>query len=178
MKEEFGPKVFFPDRTCQSFSYSSQVGSTIISLVVAGRPSHQPQRPRSPKRIQLPDFRTLPSKKLQVPSSSGTYSLRVKRADAIMMPNGKNTLKPATGQTYILVDVDTANVEYINCEVQRIWGPEYIIVTADGLPIEPSSGTEGTLQTPKICYLRSAFVLSASAKHHALSNPPVPNSAV
>ena len=67
-----------------------------------------------------------------------------------MMPNGKYTLNPATGQTYILVDEDTANVEYINCEVQRIWGPEYIIVTADGLPIESSSGTKGTLQTPII----------------------------
>ena len=34
--------------------------------------------------------------------------------------------------------------------VRRIWGPEYIIVTADGLPIESSSGTKGTLQTPII----------------------------
>ena len=63
----------------------------------------------------------------------------------MILPNGRYSLKPATVQTYVLLDEDTANVDYINSEIQRTWGAEYIIVSGDGLPIESSSGTQGMM---------------------------------
>ena len=47
------------------------------------------------------------------------------------------------GQTFLDVTEATANVHYIGNAVQRKWGNEYILVTADGLQIEDSSGTQG-----------------------------------
>ena len=44
------------------------------------------------------------------------------------------------GQTF--VDV-TSNVNYIRNAVQKRWGEEYTLVTADRLEIEDSSGTQG-----------------------------------
>ena len=87
-----------------------------------------------------------PAKKFhQLPGTSGTYSLKVVRAEAVMLHNGRYSLKPATVQTYVLLDEDTANVDHINSEVQKTWGAEYIIVSGDGLPIESSSGTQGMI---------------------------------
>ena len=45
------------------------------------------------------------------------------------------------GQTF--VDVIESTVNYIRNAVQKRWGEEYILVTADGLEIEDSSGTQG-----------------------------------
>ena len=39
----------------------------------------------------------------------------------------------------------TANVEYILTLVQRRWGEDYIIVTNDGLQLEDSPATQGTV---------------------------------
>lgn len=49
------------------------------------------------------------------------------------------------GQTFVDVTKSTANVNYIRNVVQKRWGYNYILVTADGLEIEDSSGTQGTL---------------------------------
>ena len=147
LKEEFGPKVFLPDAANNSFRFSSQVGTTIISLLVMGQPSLKtPLRRPSPKRPQRSLSPMRPSKKFhQLPGPSGTYSLKVVRAEAVTLPNGRYSLKPGTVQTYVLLAEDTANVDYINSEIQRTWGAEYIIVSGDGIPIESSSGTQGML---------------------------------
>ena len=48
------------------------------------------------------------------------------------------------GQTFVDVIESTANVNYIKSVVQNRWGSNYILVTADGLEIEDSSGTQGS----------------------------------
>ena len=47
------------------------------------------------------------------------------------------------GQTFVDVTESTSNVNYIRNAVQKRWGEEYTLVTADGLEIEDSSGTQG-----------------------------------
>ena len=44
---------------------------------------------------------------------------------------------------FIDITDDTSNVHYINSVVQEKWGPGYIALTNDGLPVEDSSGTQG-----------------------------------
>lgn len=39
----------------------------------------------------------------------------------------------------------TTNMPYILSVVREKWGPDYVLVTADGLQIEDSDGTRGTL---------------------------------
>ena len=36
-----------------------------------------------------------------------------------------------------------ANVEHVTKEVQQRWGPNYVIVTSDGLQLEDCEGTQG-----------------------------------
>ena len=46
-------------------------------------------------------------------------------------------------QTFVDVTESTSNVNYVRNAVQKRWGEEYTLVTADGLEIEDSSGTQG-----------------------------------
>lgn len=50
----------------------------------------------------------------------------------------------STGQAFIDVTDSTANVHYITNVVQKRWGADFQLVTADGLQLEDSSGTQGT----------------------------------
>ena len=47
------------------------------------------------------------------------------------------------GQTFVDVTESTSNVNYVRNVVQKRWREEYTLVTADGLEIEDSSGTQG-----------------------------------
>ena len=47
------------------------------------------------------------------------------------------------GQVFIDVTEGTANINYISSVVQQKFGIDYVVVTADGLRIEDSSGTQG-----------------------------------
>ena len=144
LKAEFSPKVFFPHQGSNTFSFTSDVGDTIISLTVHGLPSFI-KRPiiHQEKPSRSFDYRFVRTSKKAGPS--GTYSLKVMRAEVSRMSTGKISLENSTtGQTFILLDETTANVDFINCEVQKVWGKKYIIVTGNGLPIEDSSGTQGT----------------------------------
>ena len=69
-------------------------------------------------------------------------SVKIVQASSRRLPNGKMEFS-AHNQLYIDVIEATANLNYITLAVQRQWGPEYVIVTADGLKLEDSSGTQG-----------------------------------
>ena len=47
------------------------------------------------------------------------------------------------GQMFIEVCERTANVAYILTQIQREFGLDYTVVTADGLEVKDSSGTQG-----------------------------------
>ena len=48
-------------------------------------------------------------------------------------------------QMHIDLAESTANVEHVTKEVQQRWGPNYVIITSDGLQLEDCEGTQGRL---------------------------------
>lgn len=91
----------------------------------------------------------------QEPSTSGmqhqtqfsarkTQSSNVKIVQASMkhLASGKIEFIPQN-QTFVDVTETTANLHYVSSAVQRKWGPEYTLVTSDGLKVDDSSGTQG-----------------------------------
>ena len=73
-----------------------------------------------------------------------SLNLKVIKANLEYRPNGKPEFSH-TGQTFIDLCESTANVHYITNVIQRKWGEDYVLVTADGLRIDDSSGTQGTI---------------------------------
>ena len=71
-----------------------------------------------------------------------TANVKVVQASLKRLASGKCEFVHL-GQTFVNVNEANANVDYITSVVQRRWGSHYILVTADGLEIEDSSGTEG-----------------------------------
>ncbi len=59
-------------------------------------------------------------------------------------PSGKAEYTPEN-QVFVDVTEATANLNYITSVVQRKWGEEYSLVTCDGLKVDDSSGTQGTV---------------------------------
>ena len=74
--------------------------------------------------------------------------LNVKVVQATMRRQANGKLEfTSTGQAFIDVTDSTANVHYITNIVQKKWGAEFQLVTADGLQLEDSSGTQGVYRT-------------------------------
>jgi len=55
-----------------------------------------------------------------------------------------SSTRSSTGQAFIDVTDSTANAHCITNVVQKRWGTDFQLVTADGLQLEDSSGTQGT----------------------------------
>ena len=62
----------------------------------------------------------------------------------------------AQNQTFVDVTETTANLHYIiSTAIQRKWGPEYVVVTSDGLKLDDSSGTQGMLSCDNVLIFSS-----------------------
>lgn len=83
-----------------------------------------------------PLFRSVIAPK-RVPS----FNLKVVKAK--MFKNGRKTEFQPIHQTFIELVDSTANVEHILAIIRRRWGPDYILVTQDGLPLEDAPATQG-----------------------------------
>ena len=46
-------------------------------------------------------------------------------------------------QTFVDINESTANVMYLSHVIKQLWGSHYVLITADGMRIEDSSGTNG-----------------------------------
>ena len=44
---------------------------------------------------------------------------------------------------YVDLKASTANITYVQSFVQDLWGPQYIVVSNDGLPISDTTATRG-----------------------------------
>ena len=73
----------------------------------------------------------------------GGFSLKVVQAHITHMNARGCPNFQMQGQTFIEVCEKTANVMYILMQVQRVFGSKYVVVTADGLEVKDSSGTQG-----------------------------------
>ena len=79
--------------------------------------------------------------KSKVGGSSSSISVKI--AYATMKRNGTKCEFRKLHQAFIKVGESTANVSYLTEAVKEKWGKDLILVTADGMPIEDSSGTRG-----------------------------------
>ena len=71
-----------------------------------------------------------------------TANVKVVQAQLTRSSSGKAEFQ-RQGQLFIDVTEATANAPYISNAVQKKWGNDYMLVTADGLGIEDSAGTQG-----------------------------------
>ena len=75
---------------------------------------------------------------------SAGYALKVIKAVPTQTRHKKIEFKEIS-QVHVDLEEDTASVEYVLRAVRNRWGPSYIIVTSDGLPIEECSSTKGII---------------------------------
>ncbi len=144
MKEAGGGRaIFFPDARNENFGFTSDVGFLINRFVVQGRANVSEAAGSS--RVL-----TFNNKPPQAPplftNKKGSSSINLKILQAIMKKGTGNRpeFKPVH-QEFVEVTESTANVRYLTHIIKEKWGSEYILVTADGIRIEDSSGTQGKI---------------------------------
>ena len=153
LKEEFGPKAFFPDPVTATFQFPSEVGRGILSLVVNGAPRQSGSSATMP-HLAFPSSQHFQSHQVTptvvhtpkpvFQGKKGSVNVKVIQASVFKTAGGKINFEKL-GQAFIDVNESTANVFYIAGVIEKKWGPEYVLVTADGLKIEDSSGTQGEI---------------------------------
>lgn len=193
LKDNFGPKVFFPDLSLTSFSLTSEVGLTIICLKVEGTslttgaatavPTVTSCGPGSSSsgRFTPGRFNPVPTFS-QSRKEAGHSTLRVVQANATF---DKDTNKPVfnkIGQVFIDICESTANVHYVTSVMQQTFGSEYVLVTADGLRIHDSAGTQGmslhTLNSSQLCMLSYTVQKKTHDKIGLSCLPPPPSQCI
>lgn len=153
-EESPGHRAFFPDPQNTRFLFSDDVGTLITDFKAMGSPS----APQTPVASQTTRVSSVPWSGLSEASTSTapasqlftatrkTQSTNVKIVQASMkrLSGGKMDFTPQN-QTFVDVTEATANLHYVSSAIERKWGPEYVLVTADGLKLDDSSGTQGMM---------------------------------
>ena len=75
-------------------------------------------------------------------SSTSTFACKIIMAGE-MQKNGKATTFTEQGQTYINLNDDTANVNFIKEQLREKTGRKLLMVAGNGLPIPDEEGTRG-----------------------------------
>ena len=87
---------------------------------------------------------------------SSSCNVKIVQTTTKRLPSGKIEFS-GRNQLYIDVTEATANLTYVTLAVQRKWGPEFVIVTADGLKLEDSSGMQGNLALYELFFIFLCF---------------------
>ena len=97
-----------------------------------------------PSASTEPSTSVLPILQTQLSATRKAQSTNVKivQASVKRLPTGKLEFF-GQNQTFVDVTETTANLHYVSSAIQRKWGPEYVLVTTDGLKLDDSSGTQG-----------------------------------
>lgn len=142
LRQQFGRKVFFPDRTTGEFTFPPSEVDNGDNFFVHGTPYQPvttvPQVPIVTPSTSITDARPVFTSKKSAP----VISLKVIQASMRRLPSGKVEFNQKS-QTFIDIKEDTANVNYISSAVQNKWGSNYVLVTSDGLAIDDCSGATG-----------------------------------
>lgn len=75
-------------------------------------------------------------------ASSATFNLKIVRARISHFSGGRPSFEKQ-GQMFLELSEATANQAFVLDAVQREWGEDFVVVTADGLEISNSPGTQG-----------------------------------
>jgi len=154
LKEIDGTRAFFPDASGSSFQFTNDVGRSITAFLVNGCRASATQVSTSAigGRYTTPSVVCPSSLQTRVTSdrpifggkrgSGSSVNIKVVKASMTRLPTGKLEFAKL-GQTFIDVDESTANVDHISGFIREKWGDDQVLVTADGLKIDDSSGTRG-----------------------------------
>jgi hypothetical protein len=154
LRESGGQAAFFPNNINSQFNFSSEVGLFLTSLIVEGRSTAT--APPVTRALSVSGTQhssgqhsgasSGPIAPLGGKKSSSGQHTNVKIIQAILKRNlnGHNEFSPLS-QCHIYVDESTANVTYLNHAIREKWGKAYVLVSVNGLKLEDSSGTQGTL---------------------------------
>ena len=137
IREEFGSRVFFPDATNTHFDLPVSADR----LIVEGTATVQgPSSASGNVHVVTPVTTGYTSGNRPFFSSnqkkSQSFNFKVVQASLKWLPNGRPEFKQF-GQLFVDITEATANVEHVQSVIQSKWGPEYILVTADGLQFDP-----------------------------------------
>ena len=160
LRERFGARLFFPDRNgsfdltdVTEFTELEVEGDRPSNSIAAGRPSMTVTASAVPVR-SYPGFSSVVShSSTSSRKSSGSTSFTLKIIQARVeeiSANGRPTFNKV-GQAFVDVEETTANVHYITDMMQEELGPDHVLVTADGLEIKDSSGTQGNCTFQHSC---------------------------
>lgn len=137
--------MFLPDQQNAHFIFTSDVGYFITKFTVEGTPSSAGDSEAGPSSSQrvLSFLGSRPPSAPVIGNKKSTGSTNVKIVKADMERVGKTTQFKSKRVDFIKVTEETANVRYLSHAVKEKWGEQFILVTADGMELEDSSGTQG-----------------------------------
>ena len=124
------PRSSLP-RSGSAASYGTALSSTPNTSLNASSSSALPSASSPPL------FRSVIASR----KSPSSFNLKVVKAE--MKRNGRKIEFKPKQQTFIEIVETTANVEHILGVVRRRWGPDYVMVTQDGLEVEDAPATQG-----------------------------------
>jgi len=134
LKGECDHKPFFPDDSGSFADALSQHSMTISSTAQSSGGGSSSMYKSNP----VPVFKSVIPK-----STKAAHSLKVVKAKLEWLKTGKPDFS-SESQIFIDINEETATVEHIAQAVKDRWGPNYSLVTIDGLKLEDSEGTKGT----------------------------------
>lgn len=154
--------AFFPDAANTSFDIPTT--DPPMTLVVEGQEASREAANAIASTSSPPSTSTTTVAAVSTPSRPGssagpshtggtpayrrptvTCNIKVVKARLKRLPSGRPDFTPL-GQLFIDLTDNSANVDHVLAAVQRHWGVNQALVTADGLKIEDSSGTQGKIQ--------------------------------
>lgn len=158
-EESPGNRAFFPDPQNQRFLLNDDVGILITNLVAMGSPvqttSSAASVLRMPSASSEPPTSGLHSQtQFTAARKAQSTNVKIMQASIKRLNNGKLEFLPQN-QTFVDVTETTANVHYVSSVIQRKWGPEYVLVTSDGLKLDDSSGTQGMFSNQTLYVLNT-----------------------
>jgi hypothetical protein len=141
LRDHESDQAYFPED--DNFDLDDVV--SFSTLIVEGPPlsSLPPPRSRvtisstSPTATPSPSFRSVTA-----PKRTSSFGLKVVKAKIIKNGRRNPEFKPIC-QTYIDIVESTANLTYILDVIHQRWGPEYTLVTSDGIELEESPSIKG-----------------------------------
>lgn len=158
LRDEIDETAYFPQQD-GSFNLLGAGISSYTHLIVEGRRNLDP--PRIPGSAAVAGSMSLSSTPASsaatltargrqsssgfrfviAPKRAPSFNLKVIKAK--MFKSGKKIDFQPIHQTFIELVDSTANVEHILAIIRRRWGPDYMLVTQDGLPLEDAPATQG-----------------------------------
>lgn len=148
LKDQNGQRAFFPNANNTSFGLPSDVdmlvamGQSADNAYIpgpSGLASNTPVFSSPAMPVSYPPDRPVFSKK----SCGQTFNIKIVQASFAMVSGKINLTKQE--QMYIPLQETNANVPYVTNIMQQNWGFEYVLITADGLKLQDSPGTRGTM---------------------------------